>query len=177
MFVKGLSKGITLMVLAIGVILIYGFSVKASDLPEFPKEGIVQQLSSTQLDELRGRYVGFYLAVTFEWFWENPAATSANVDVDWEDTGRVEVRAATGDNDGEVLVTVNDPGSSQGDGKTQVRSIAAIGGLNGAKGIFQINQVPGSLNVVRNNLTIDLDVFIVREPGNIRTLHTLLPFH
>ncbi|RKX60763.1 MAG: hypothetical protein DRP29_02015 [Thermodesulfobacteriota bacterium] len=33
---------------------------------------------------------------------------------------------------------------------TNVRSIALIGGFNGANGIFQINQVPGSNNIIEN---------------------------
>ena len=49
---------------------------------------------------------------------------------------------------------------------TEVKSLALIGGFNGANGIFQINQVPGSNNIIENNLIINITVITDQQITN-----------
>jgi len=55
---------------------------------------------------------------------------------------------------------------------TNVRSIALIGGFNGANGVFQINQVPGSNNIIENNLIINIT--IITDQQSAQSLNEIL---
>jgi len=50
-------------------------------------------------------------------------------------------------------------------GKTSVTT--ALGDFNGARGIFQINQVPGNFSVVHNNLSIQITLVTVQSSAGI----------
>ncbi|MDF2954151.1 MAG: hypothetical protein OD816_001396 [Thermodesulfobacterium sp.] len=62
-----------------------------------------------------------------------------------------------------LIFSVDPVASSSG---TDAKSLALIGGFNGANGIFQINQVPGSNNIIENNLIINITVITDQQITN-----------
>jgi hypothetical protein len=58
----------------------------------------------------------------------------------------------------------------------QVRLFAGVGNLNGVSGILQITQVPGSNNVVHNNLFVQIAIINVQNAASLSNLSSLLRF-
>lgn len=74
---------------------------------------------------------------------------------------------------GGITVTDPPPGTQvtqTGSGSVNVQAV--VGSLGGASGVFQITQVPGSFNVVNNNLIVQINV--VQSVGGVPDLNTLL---
>ncbi|MGH7406722.1 MAG: hypothetical protein ACREKF_01750, partial [Candidatus Methylomirabilales bacterium] len=61
-----------------------------------------------------------------------------------------------------------------GVGNEQVKLFAGVGNLNGVSGILQINQVPGSNNVVHNNLFVQIAIINVQNAAQLSNLSSLL---
>lgn len=98
--------------------------------------GEAEPLTSGEMAGLRGGYNGLAFRVVFEGFVDS----NGNQDYTLNTTD-----SSTPQSD--VTVT-------QGDG--QVSLTASVGGFAGASGVFQVTQIPGSFNVVRNNLYVQL---------------------
>jgi hypothetical protein len=96
-------------------------------------------VKENSLQEVRGGYMGVYFQVIFTGFWDNLGHNISILEGDSNSNFSTE-QAATSSSE------------------TNVRSIALIGGFNGANGIFQINQVPGSNNIIENNLVININI-------------------
>ena len=71
------------------------------------------------------------------------------------------------------------PIEAQAPGLTPMqRAKAILGGFNGGQGLFQVNQVPGSDNIVSNSLILNLTVYNVSEsqaPAVMQSLKLLAP--
>lgn len=120
-------------------------------------------LTDEEMDELRGRFLGFFFSVNFAGF----------VDMDGAAHGSLEVVAGLGDQTesislgsasvlpgavpGEALVT-DAAGNELG-----VRAIIADDAFNGSNLIGQISQVPGNGNDIRQVLVINLAVIEAAE--------------
>jgi hypothetical protein len=63
-----------------------------------------------------------------------------------------------------------------GVGNEQVRLFAGVGNLNGVSGILQITQVPGSNNIVHNNLFVQIAIINVQNAAQLSNLSSLLRF-
>lgn len=142
----------------------------------------VQVLSDAELEELRGRYLGFYFSVTF----------TGLVEVGGAVNGSLDVKAGLGgsggglsfDTDGPTGGTPGGPGPANPsvtvtDGVTgeSFRVQAGIGGtaFQGARGVFQISQVPGNGNDILQALTINLAVIQTPETNVDRIRSQLGP--
>jgi hypothetical protein len=121
-----------------------------------------REIAEPELDDLRGGFLGFFFSVSF----------SGVVEVDGASTGVLVVSASLGDESGEVVVDAGagsesgaDDSSAAGSAEgAEVFSSAIIGeGFAGAEGIFQISQIPGDLNSVRQMLVINLAVIQATE--------------
>lgn len=125
-------------------------------------------LGESQLEDMRGGYLGFYFAITFKGFWDTQGNKWAQVDYD---------AGFDGDNQsGQVTLTSAGDGSS--DDNLQFQTTAVLGSFNGGEGVFQVNQVPGSNNIVTNGLIVNLTVYNVAEsqaPAVMETLKSLAP--
>ncbi|MGH2360892.1 MAG: hypothetical protein ACRDGM_10190, partial [bacterium] len=94
-------------------------------------------LSDADLESIRGGFFGMAFSIFFQGFFDNVGNTS----------GTVNFSAVAPVNTGG---TTGPPAPVVGVGNEQVRLFAGVGNLNGVSGILQINQVPGSNNVVHN---------------------------
>jgi len=130
----------------------------------------VHAIPEWELDMIRGRYLGFYFSVTF----------SGVIEVGGAVNGSLDVKAGLGGDGGGLTFTPGDasggspgsPGSANPsvtvtDGVTgeSFRVQAGIGGgaFEGSRGVFQISQVPGNGNDIRQALTINLAVIQTPE--------------
>jgi len=132
--------------LYINFLLLFILCIGLSKAFAFEEEDIfatIELAKEESLQEIRGGYMGVYFQVVFTGFWDN---LGHNVSI------------LEGDSNSEFSA---DPVASLSG--TNVRSIALIGGFNGANGIFQINQVPGSNNIIENNLIININIFITQQ--------------
>lgn len=143
----------SLIVLSV-VVTLLGFGSPVGAAEVFPDRiedrGVViaQAVSEDELRGMRGSYMGIYFSVLFEGYWDNMGNS-------FSDT--------TGDPEGVPSV----PG--------QVQIQAGIGGLYGARGIFEIVQVPGSNNVV--NTTLIVNISVVQITGqSLADISSLLPY-
>lgn len=115
-----------------------------------PDEAWARPLSDAEMAELRGGFNGLTFGVVF--------------------TGGL---APNLEPIGELTVTDPPAGTSvtqTGNGSVSVQAV--VGSLGGASGVFQITQVPGSFNVVNNNLIVQINV--VQSVGAVPDLNTLL---
>jgi len=128
------------------IILLFILCIGLSKAFSFEEEDIfatIELAKEESLQEMRGGYMGVYFQVIFTGYWDNLGHS---------------VSILEGDSNSEFSA---DPVASLSG--TNVRSIALIGGFNGANGIFQINQVPGSNNIIENNLIININIFITQQ--------------
>lgn len=114
-------------------------------------------ISEAEMDHLRGGYMGFHLSVLFEGGWDTLGNANGALTTD-----------ATGPGN---PAGANLPALPAG---TAVNIQATVGEMAGARGIFQITQVPGSGNVVTSNMIINIQ--IVQVPEAVLSNLPLLPW-
>jgi hypothetical protein len=137
-------------------------------------------LGESQMADMRGGYLGFYFSITFSGFWDTQGNQWADIDYDAGFNGSGQ--------SGQITLSSADAGTSSGDtagsgdgtsdGGTQFTAKAILGGFNGGQGLFQVNQVPGSDNIVSNSLILNLTVYNVSEsqaPAVMQSLKLLAP--
>ena len=115
-----------------------------------PERGWADQLTDAEMAELRGGFNGLTFGVVF----------TGGLAPNLEPVGDVQIT----DPPAGTQVTQN------GNGSVSVQAV--VGSLGGASGVFQITQVPGSFNVVNNNLIVQINV--VQSVGALPDLNTLL---
>ena len=120
-------------------------------------------LSDTDLENIRGGFFGMAFSVFFQGFFDNLGNAA----------GRLNFSAVAPVNTGG---TTGPPAPVVGVGNDQVRLFAGVGNLNGVSGILQINQVPGSNNVVHNNLFVQIAIINVQNNASLSNLSRLLQF-
>ncbi|MBX6421977.1 hypothetical protein [Thermosulfurimonas sp. F29] len=169
-------KGKLMLCLLISSLLGWGSTVLAGSIP-FTKQGLQAlgtSVSEPSLKELRGGYQGFYFEVIFSGFWDSTGQQWAEIKVN---TGmaRDSARIIAGNESPERGSLSNEVAASPGTSSIQTKAV--LGNFKGGSGIFQINQVPGSGNIVRNHLTINIAIFnnqeIVRR--SLNNLFRILP--
>lgn len=120
-------------------------------LPDRIEDGgmvIAQAIGEDELQGMRGTYMGISFSVLFEGYWDNMGNSFSN--------------------------TVGDQGAMPSVPE-QVQIQATVGGLYGARGIFEIVQVPGSNNVVNTNMVVNISVVqIVGQ--SMADISSLLPW-
>lgn len=128
-------------------------SARAEDgtLRLMPSTEWADPLSEAEMAELRGGFNGLTFGVVFT------GGLSPNL----EPVGDLQITAQP---PAGTKVTQN------GNGSVNVQAV--VGSLGGASGVFQITQVPGSFNVVNNNLIVQINV--VQSIGTVPDLNTLL---
>lgn len=128
-----------------------------SDRLEVNGEVLGKAINEKEMNSLRGTYMGFNFSVLFEGWWDT--------------LGNYNATLVTGGNTG-TAGSIAKASLPEG---TQVNIQASVGDLGGSKGIFQITQVPGSGNIVTNNMIVNIQ--IIQVLGNtIQNLPTL-PWH
>ena len=120
-------------------------------------------LSDADLEAIRGGFFGMAFSVFFQGFFDNLGNAA----------GRLNFSAVAPVNTGG---TTGPPAPVVGVGNDQVRLFAGVGNLNGVSGILQINQVPGSNNVVHNNLFVQIAIINVQNNASLSNLSRLLQF-
>src|SRR3989304_3759837 len=120
-------------------------------------------LSDTDLENIRGGVFGMAFSVFCQGFFDNLGNAA----------GRLNFSAVAPVNTGG---TTGPPAPVVGVGNDQVRLFAGVGNLNGVSGILQINQVPGSNNVVHNNLFVQIAIINVQNNASLSNLSRLLQF-
>jgi hypothetical protein len=115
-------------------------------------------IAEADMQDVRGGFNGLAFNVYFTGSFENLQAQAS---------GQLTVGG------GAVPGTTNapPPNFSVQDGQVQISTV--IGNFQGASGIFQIAQVPGSFNVVHNNLFIQIALVNVLNNSPIPNLATL----
>ena len=127
--------------LYISFLLLFILCIGLSKAFAFEEEDIfttVELAKEESLQEIRGGYMGVYFQVVFTGFWDNLGHNVSILEGN-----------SNSDFSSDPVVSLSG---------TNARSIALIGGFNGANGIFQINQVPGSNNFIENNLIINITI-------------------
>ena len=127
-------------------LLLFTLCIGLSKAFSFEDENIfttVEMVKEESLQEIRGGYMGVYFQVIFTGYWDNLGHSVSILEGD-----------SNSNFSADPVVSVSG---------TNVRSIALIGGFNGANGIFQINQVPGSNNIIENNLIINITIIIDQQ--------------
>ena len=147
-----------------GVLLLIGLLCCVSpamagdgNLEKAPADTWATPLSDAELENVRGGFSGLAFNVFFTGFFDNLGNTAGNLTV----------------NDGGATTPAPPPNFSVQDG--QVRISTVIGNFGGANGIFQIAQVPGSFNVVHNNLFVQIAVINVLGNATVPNLSNLFP--
>jgi len=124
-------------------------------------------LSDAELEGIRGGFFGMAFSVFFQGFFDNLGNAA----------GTVNFSAVAPVNTGGTNGTSSPPAPVVGAGNEQVRLFAGVGNLNGVSGILQINQVPGSNNVVHNNLFVQIAIINVQNAASLSNLSSLLRLH
>ncbi len=139
-----------LMLFFIGVSKVFAINEKDIFNSAFSN---IQLVKEDSLKDIRGGYMGVYFQVVFTGFWDNLGHNISIMD---------------GENNSNFSTDQTISFSSD----TNMKSMALIGGFNGANGVFQINQVPGSNNMIENNLVINITV--ITDQQVINSLNKIL---
>lgn len=136
-----------------------GEAANLGTLGMMPTEDWATPLSDAEMAGIRGGYSGLAFGVFFTGYYDRVGAVNGSL-------------------------TVTEGGSSPTPSPTftaqdgEVRLSTSIGNFNGASGIFQIAQVPGSFNVVNNNLYVQIAVVNVLNGTPVPSLASLFgPAH
>ena len=155
----------------LSVVLIIGLLGVVSPAPSAAGGGTLGLTPSTAwsillpdaaLETIRGGFFGMAFSVFFQGFFDNVGNASGTVNfsaVAPVNTGGSSLPAAVG-------IAANE----------QVMVFAGVGNLNGVSGILQITQVPGSNNVVHNNLFVQIAIINVQNAASLSNLSSLLRF-
>ncbi len=137
----------------------------SADLAEIESWAVAMR--DGELAEQRGGFAGLALSVWFSAFVDNLGNASGQATVDAD--GNIVVTAGDG-----TTVTASDPTLSP-TGTSNVNISTVIGDFGGpASGFFQIAQVPGSFNVVNNNMFVQLAIINVTDQIDLATLQSML---
>lgn len=118
-----------------------------------PTEEWAEPLSDAELSGIRGGFSGLSFSVAFTGFFDRLGNAQGNLIV----------------NNGGATTPVPPPSVGMDGGLVNIST--SIGNFNGSSGIFQIAQVPGSFNVVHNNLFVQI---VLVNNGAIPSLSSLL---
>lgn len=121
-------------------------------------------LSDAELEGIRGGFFGMAFSVFFQGFFDNLGNTA----------GTLNFSAVAPVNTGGTNGTSSAPAPVVGVANEQVQLLAGVGNLNGVSGILQINQVPGSNNIVHNNLFVQIAIINVQNAAQLSNLSSLL---
>ena len=121
-------------------------------------------LSDAELEGIRGGFFGMAFSVFFQGFFDNLGNAA----------GRVNFSAVAPVNTADTTGPPSPPAPVVSVANEQVRLFAGVGNLNGVSGIFQVNQVPGSNNVVHNNLFVQIAIINVQNAAQVSNLSSLL---
>lgn len=156
------------MIRVFSVVVLIGFLACVSPAPAAaggtlgmtPSRAWSMLLSDADLAAIRGGFFGMAFSVFFQGFFDNVGNASGTVNFS------AVAPVNTGGTTGAPPVT--------GVGNEQVQLFAGVGQLNGVSGIIQINQVPGSNNVVHNNLFVQIAIINVQNAAQLSNLSSLL---
>lgn len=123
-------------------------------------------LSDAELEAIRGGFFGMAFSVFFQGFFDSLGNVAGNLNFQAVNGGAEGPPPAinTASADGP-------PASGVSVANEQVRLFAGVGNLSGVSGIIQINQVPGSFNVVHNNLFVQIAIVNVQNSAALRNLN------
>lgn len=121
------------------------------------------KLTDDELNHYRGGYSGFYFGVSFTGYWNSLGQMSGTLITD----GGMIIQ----DPNFQLPPGLQPGGTLSGDGVT-IQSY--VGNFNGASGIFQIIQSPGSFNVIQNNLVVQITLVNVASQGALSNLRNLI---
>jgi hypothetical protein len=127
---------------------------QSGNLSAMPIAAWAKPLSDSEMSKLRGGFDGIAFSAFF--------------------TGTVDSLGNASGNLSSGITTGNTPPPSvtTSDGNVSISTV--VGNFQGANGIFQIAQVPGSFNVVNNNLFIQVAIINVTNQSQLTGLTGLL---
>ena len=125
-------------------------------------------LSDADLDGIRGGFFGMAFSVFFQGFLDNLGNAAGTLN--FTAVAPVATPVTPGGSNG----ATPPPAPVVSVANEQVRLFAGVGNLNGVSGILQINQVPGSNNVVHNNLFVQIAIINVQNAAQLSNLSSLL---
>jgi hypothetical protein len=121
-------------------------------------EGILgRRLTDRELDEIRGGYMGgFAFGISFTGSWDTTGQLTGSL-----------VYSGTG--------TLPPPGNAAGQVSGNGFSVQAyVGDFQGASGVFQIIQSPGSFNVLNNNMWVAVTIVNVANESAFQKIWPLI---
>lgn len=125
------------------------------------------KLTDEELNQVRGGYAGFHFGIEFTGYWDNVGNMSGSLV--YNENGASNLPEAP---EGFSPVPGNDLLQTDLGG---VSIQAYVGNFDGASGIFQISQSPGSFNVIHNNLILNITVINVTDESALPSLLPYLP--
>ncbi len=148
-------------------------SVPAVCALDFGVKGI--RLSDTEMDHIRGGYAGFSFGFTFTGYWDNTGQIAGTLVANGNAGGSPPVNGPGGTTTQVNNTPVSETKAQLTNGNP-VSMQAYLGNFNGARGIFQIVQSPGSYNVIHNNLTVQITILNVTSESALSAARGFL-FH
>ena len=129
-------------------------AMERGTLGKIPGASWATPVSDRELGNMRGGFGGLAFSVAFTGTVDNVGNVQGFLSVD-------------------PGATQNAPPPTFSNSNGQVNIQTSIGNFEGASGIFQITQVPGSFNVVNNNLFIQIAVVNLVNTSTIPPLSTI----
>lgn len=139
---------ITMIVIFLSAISADAFVEVRPDRLEIEGKMLGKAINETEMDEIRGGYMGFSFSVVFKGWWDS----LGNAGALFQSNGAVSGNSGTAGSASNSIPTNNLPAN------TAVNIQATVGGMGAARGIFQITQVPGSNNLVNNTLNVNIQI-------------------
>lgn len=148
-------NALLIVLLVAAMALVRPVAAGTGTLALMPEDAFGAPLSDTELSGYRGGFNGLAFSVFFTGFFDNLGNVAGSLVTNTGGT-----------------TSAPPPTFSNQNGQVQIQTV--IGNFQGAQGIFQIAQVPGSFNIVNNNLFIQIAIINVGSGLQLPSLMSLL---
>jgi len=117
------------------------------------------RLSDAQLDQIRGGLGGFHFGLSFAGFFDRLGNVSGKIFSANENLPSELMEPVAASMASDVDTSTAAPADLESVSVPGANISAYVGNFDGASGIFQISQSPGSYNVITNTMTINISIF------------------
>lgn len=180
MCLKKLNKTMVLLIasmfLFLSPVLSYGFEGLGLN-PE-----AVKKVSDSAMDDMRGKYYGFYFSINFTGYWDTlgsiPTAkltynaglgksnTSGSINIVGAQDNNSSTNNSSGGSDPVISSSSSDSSNSSNEPAVKTTAVVSGDSLNGSGGVMLVSQVPGSQNFVYSGIVINLSIFNIKDAAD-----------
>lgn len=153
-----------MIVFLLSAVSAHAFVEVRHDRLEVDGKMLGKAVNEREMGEIRGGFMGFSFSALFQGWWNSLGSADSSL------------HTTTGTPSDTGNDTPGEPVAAKLPANPTVNIQASVGEMGGARGVFQIVQVPGSNNLVVSTLNVNIQIIQVLGGVSIADLRTMLPW-